>query len=115
MLKQLVGDDAEVVRDLLSEFGASAQEQAAALRSAAAMGDGGGVAAIAHRLKSASRSMGALALGELCAELEAAGHDGPVWAIDLVRFERELAAVQACIGGQLLSPPAPTLQAISTG
>lgn len=111
VLQQLVGDDAEVVRELLGEFVTGAREQAAALRAAASIGDGAGVAAIAHRFKSASRSMGALALGELCAELESAGQDGPVWAIDLLPFEGELAAVQACIDGHLLSPPAPALQA----
>ncbi len=115
VLQQLVGDDAEVVHDLLRTYQASAQEQAAALRTAAATGDGGGVAVIAHRLKSASRSMGALALGDLCDELESAGKAGPVYALDLARFECELAAVLACIAGRLLSAPAPTLLAISPG
>ena len=115
VLQQLVGDDAEVVHDLLSLYQASAQEQAAELRTAAVTGDGGGVAVIAHRLKSASRSMGALALGDLCDELESAGKAGPVFAIDLARFECEMAAVLACIAGRLLSAPAPALLAISSG
>ncbi|HWH84698.1 MAG TPA: ATP-binding protein [Burkholderiaceae bacterium] len=103
VLQALVGDDADVTRDFLTEFRACAREEAAALRAAAAAGDPKGVTAIAHRLKSSSRSVGALALGELCASLEAHGQaDAAVpLAPGLTQFEQALAAVEADIEARL--------------
>jgi HPt (histidine-containing phosphotransfer) domain-containing protein len=46
------------------------------LRAAAAAGDARQAAALAHKLKSSSRSVGARGLGDLCAELESAGKAG---------------------------------------
>jgi HPt (histidine-containing phosphotransfer) domain-containing protein len=40
------------------------------MRQASAAGDFAELAAAAHRLKSSSRSMGALPMGDLCAEIE---------------------------------------------
>ena len=54
----------------------------------------------AHKLKSSARSVGALALGELCAEMEQAGKAGDMrGALKalLPRFESELAAVDKYI------------------
>ncbi|MDO8707033.1 MAG: Hpt domain-containing protein, partial [Sulfuricaulis sp.] len=50
----------------------------------------------AHKLKSSSRSVGALALGELCAAMEKAGKDGDTAALAalLPQFEQELAGVE---------------------
>lgn len=101
LLRQVVGDEADVVRYFLTEYLASAHTEAAALRAATASGDAGGAAMIAHRLKSSSRLIGALALGDLCDELESAGQAGAISALGLLRFERELAAVEACIGRTL--------------
>jgi HPt (histidine-containing phosphotransfer) domain-containing protein len=106
VLQGLVGDDVDVLRDFLTEYLACAQEEAAALRAAVAACDASRVNAIAHRLKSSSRSVGAVALGEVCAALEHAGAAHPISALgqDLIRFEKELAAVEADIGGQLTRP-----------
>jgi HPt (histidine-containing phosphotransfer) domain-containing protein len=106
VLQSLVGDDACVLRDFLTEYRTCAQQDAAALRAAAAAGDGLRVSGIAHRLKSSSRSVGALALGELCAALEDAGQDGcvPPAAQALMQFDQELAAVDACIASALTRP-----------
>ncbi len=76
VLEGLVGDDPALVREFLSEYVAGARGQLEELRATAAAGDAWRVAAIAHRLKSSSRSVGALALGDLCAELESAGKVG---------------------------------------
>ena len=53
------------------------------------------VAAMAHKLKSAARAVGALALGELCAELEQAGKAAQQDALArlLPAFEAEMIAV----------------------
>jgi two-component system, sensor histidine kinase and response regulator len=56
--------------------------------------------AVAHRLKSSARSVGARALGDLCAELEQAGNAGrsEVLATLLPRFVAEMAAVDDYLG-----------------
>ena len=100
VLKALVGDDEEVVRELLSDYLVSARRLAVELRAACSAGDSRQVGAIAHKLKSSSRSVGALALGELCAELESAGKAGDKRGVekDRLRFETALAEVDASIG-----------------
>jgi CheY-like chemotaxis protein/HPt (histidine-containing phosphotransfer) domain-containing protein len=104
VLKAYVGDDPALQRELLALFLSSAKSQAAELRSAA---DALGAAAIAHKLKSSSRSVGALALGDLCAELERAGRTGdrdavarriPAFDALLARVEAEIARLLSAEG-----------------
>jgi CheY-like chemotaxis protein/HPt (histidine-containing phosphotransfer) domain-containing protein len=75
-LVELVGDDPDLLRDLLEEFLRNAQAQTAAITAAAAANDTTTLAGEAHTLKSAARSVGALALGDLCQNLETAGRAG---------------------------------------
>jgi signal transduction histidine kinase/CheY-like chemotaxis protein/HPt (histidine-containing phosphotransfer) domain-containing protein len=70
VLEQLVGNDAEVVRDMLRSFSDSANRIAAAMRRAFDSGDSDGVGAQAHSLKSAAHTVGAVRLGALCERLE---------------------------------------------
>ena len=70
VLKDLVGDDSAILRELLLSYQQSAVQQAAEMREAFNRRDAKQVGAIAHKLKSGSRSVGAIPLGELCAELE---------------------------------------------
>ena len=104
MLQNLVGDDPQTVRELLFDYRASARKVAATLRAAFAAADVRQVGAIAHQLKSSSRSVGAMDLGDLCAELENAsltqGRDSVQQCI--VRFDAELIAVDEQLG-QLLA------------
>ena len=97
VLEALVGSDPAVVRDFLQQFQTSAARTAAALAGACRDGEAARAAALAHQLKSSARTVGALALGELCAELEHAGQTGPPEALTGVwlRFEAEMAAVDA--------------------
>ena len=76
VLAALVGDDPATLREFLLDFRASATTITAELSAACAAGDTAQVGALAHKLKSAARAVGALALGEICAELEAAGQAG---------------------------------------
>jgi HPt (histidine-containing phosphotransfer) domain-containing protein len=97
VLKSLVGDDAEVVREVLVDYQASARRLAIELRTACTAADLRQVASIAHKLKSSSRSVGAVALGDLCADLENTCRTG---ASDIVlqrmaQFEDGLSAVDA--------------------
>ena len=93
----LIGDDPSVLDDFLIEYRASARRLGAELRAASAVDDLRQIAAIAHKLKSASRSVGAVALGDVCAELENACRTGTrdVVAQTMVRFEKALNAVEA--------------------
>jgi HPt (histidine-containing phosphotransfer) domain-containing protein len=91
------------VRELLADYLRSAQHLAADLRGHCAQGRGREAAAIAHKLKSSSRSVGAIALGDLCAELENAGKAGDMARLAnwTGRFDAALAAVEAEISGLL--------------
>ncbi len=72
-LPRLVGDNPTMHHRLLEKFLCGAQEQVADIGAAALTGETGRVADIAHKLKSAARTVGALQLGELCQQLETAG------------------------------------------
>jgi CheY-like chemotaxis protein/HPt (histidine-containing phosphotransfer) domain-containing protein len=96
VLQGLVGHDTATVREFLADYLASARRLAGEMRAALAAGDMGHVGATAHKLKSSSRAVGALALGNLCAELENSGkaEDKPAIAQGMVQFETALAQVE---------------------
>lgn len=100
VLKRLVGDDDAVVRRFLTDFHDSAVRMAAALRYACETGQAAEAGAIAHKLKSSARSVGALPLGDLCAEMEQAGKAADVKALTelLAKFEQEFAGVKQYLG-----------------
>lgn len=101
VLKALVGDEAAVINEFLHDFRVTAEKMAIELRSACAAGQATQAGAIAHKLKSSSRSVGALALGELCAEMEQAGKAGNAEALTLLLpgFELELTSVEQYLDG----------------
>ena len=103
VLKALVGDDEEIVREFLSEYRASVRRLAADLRVARDAGNSPQVGAIAHKLKSSSRSVGALTLGEVCADLEHVGKARDVDGVELnhLRFEAALEEVNTHIAALL--------------
>jgi PAS domain S-box-containing protein len=75
-LTELVGDNPSMHRRLLEKFLVNAQKQVTEITAAAAANDTSTLAGVAHTLKSAARSVGALALGEQCQSLESAGRAG---------------------------------------
>ena len=97
VLAALVGDDPEVIEELLQYFRSSTTQIALELRAAYADGQTAQVGALAHKLKSSARSVGALELGELCEDIEQAGKAGQIEALAALvpRFEVEIAAVNA--------------------
>ncbi|OGT01468.1 MAG: hypothetical protein A3F73_04855 [Gallionellales bacterium RIFCSPLOWO2_12_FULL_59_22] len=101
VLKKLVGDDEEIIRDFLHDFRLSAEKIAVELRTACAAGQAAAAGALAHKLKSSARSVGALALGELCAAMEQAGKAGDMKALAVLLpgFEQELASVEGFLEG----------------
>jgi len=108
----LVGDDPEIIREFLEEFRNSAVKTAMELKTACELGQAGQTGALAHKLKSSARAVGAIPLGDLCAELEHAGNQNLAgqFAALLASFELELEAVKQALE-VLLSPssqqPAP--------
>jgi PAS domain S-box-containing protein len=80
-LVELVGGEPEVLSELLGDYCRSLRESADELKTAWARGATEAVQGVAHRLKSSSRSVGALALGEICERLEAAGSRADLAAI----------------------------------
>jgi HPt (histidine-containing phosphotransfer) domain-containing protein len=81
-----------VFRDTLPEI-------AAELRRACEAGDPEGVRAAAHRLKSSARSIGALRLGQACADLERAARAGEAAQLAglLAAFDAESTAVASAL------------------
>jgi EAL domain-containing protein (putative c-di-GMP-specific phosphodiesterase class I)/FixJ family two-component response regulator len=71
-LPALVGHDAAVLLRIRSEYLASARSSAEMLRVAVAAARWAEVGAVAHRMKSSSGAVGAVALAALCARIEAA-------------------------------------------
>jgi CheY-like chemotaxis protein/HPt (histidine-containing phosphotransfer) domain-containing protein len=96
VLKALIGDDEATLREFLHDFRVSATKTAAELKAACQSGRAARAGALAHKLKSSARSMGALALGEVCEEMEQAGKAGDTEALAalLLRFEQEMAGVE---------------------
>jgi len=96
VLKGLVGDDPDTVKEFLHDFRVSAAKIAAELRAAFAAGQTKAVVASAHKLKSSARAVGAFAFGKVCETIEQAGKagDADVLAVLLPRFETELAGVE---------------------
>ena len=76
VLTTFMGDDPVVLREVLADFDASLRKSGVDIDLALAADDIDEVGRIAHRLKSASRTVGALLLGDLCAELENACQTG---------------------------------------
>ena len=96
VLRALVGNDAAILREFLQDFRSSAAAITLELRAACAARQPKAVADAVHKLKSAARAVGALALGELCGEMEAQGKAGDRDALALLlpRFEVEMAVVE---------------------
>ena len=96
VLAALVGDDPAVISDFLQDFWRSTTQIASELKTACTSGQAAQASAAAHKLKSSARSVGALALGDLCAEIEQVGKAGKIEVLTLLlfRFEAEMAAVE---------------------
>lgn len=103
VLAQLIGsDDPALIAEFLDDYLASTRHSAAELTAAWDAGDLAGVGAAAHKLKSSSRAVGALALGELCTKIEKASKSTERAALSALvpEFETALAAVIAAIGDE---------------
>ena len=106
-LTALVGDNPAMQKRLLDKFLLSARQQVTHILAACAGDDAPAVQAVAHPLKSAARTVGAMALGELCEALEVAGRSGDTAeCLQLaVGLEAALQAAILKINSHLPMPP----------
>jgi CheY-like chemotaxis protein/HPt (histidine-containing phosphotransfer) domain-containing protein len=75
-IKEMFGDDDELVAEILGEFVEPAANNVAEILEAWEANNAAGVAAGAHKLKSSARTIGANSMADLCTELETAGNSG---------------------------------------
>lgn len=103
ILISLVGDDADVIEDFLRAFQHDTLRLATLFREAAATGNLTQLAAVAHKLKSSARSVGAQFLGEISADIEASAKAGESATLitQLPEFEHELALVNDYLQNRL--------------
>ena len=90
VLIELIGDDAQVLDEVLLAFRTSTLRTASELAEFLAAGSLQAMADAAHKLKSAARSIGALRLGQICADIEQAATTQR--AIELEPLTREFEA-----------------------
>jgi PAS domain S-box-containing protein len=105
VLHSIVGDDPEIARELLEEYLVSVQRLSVELKDHCMAGRGRDAGAVAHKLKSSSRSVGALGLGELCARLEEMGKTADAASLRawVAEFDVTVTAVQGEIARLLAS------------
>ena len=102
VLSEMFGDDQALTRAILDQFRRSAAPYMTELDTAIATRSTAGVGALAHKLKSSSRTVGAMPLGDLCEALEQAAQDQQWPAIESLQREVQqmLQRVLAAIEGQ---------------
>lgn len=74
-LTAVVGDNPGMHQRLLAKFLVNAHRQLAQIQAAALAAQIDQIVSVAHTLKSAARTVGAMALGDLCQQIETSGRD----------------------------------------
>ncbi len=82
IIKEMFGDDDELVAEILGEFVEPAGNNVEEILAAWEGRDAAGVGSAAHKLKSSARTVGANKMADLCALLEAAGKAGDAERIE---------------------------------
>jgi len=96
VLADLIGDDPQVMQEVLDAFRANTARSAPELARAQTGGALQTMADIAHKLKSAARAIGAARLGQICADIEEAATSTPrstALGSLMAAFDSELVAV----------------------
>ena len=100
-LHRLIGEDPAVIHDFLQDFLAGLRTASEEINALYAAKDLPAIATIAHRLKSSARCVGALHLGDLCAELENATKAGGL--VPITHVLQEYNAASAKVEAQLMA------------
>jgi HPt (histidine-containing phosphotransfer) domain-containing protein len=104
-LGRLVGDNPEMQTRLLTKFLVNADHQMQAMLSAGSQSDLQALANVAHTLKSAARTVGAMALGEHCQATETTARAGDLAScLALAQTLPEVVAQATLAINQHLSP-----------
>jgi PAS domain S-box-containing protein len=108
-LSLLIGDDPEFIRVFLRDYMKISKQIVADIRRAIKTGDGATASDLAHRLKSSSRSSGAMRLGEIChrIEREVEGGDADALAQASEELEQALEVAQAEMTAFIAASPPP--------
>lgn len=95
VLVKLVGDDPMLIAEFLADYLNSVGKAAGEIRAAFTEGDWKTVGTLGHRLKSSSRSVGAMLLGDCCERLEhaAKADNGDAVSALMPEFEQNVADV----------------------
>ncbi|MET3999900.1 PAS domain S-box protein [Marinobacterium sp. MBR-109] len=103
ILRELVGADPALLREFLTIWQSSSAPLIEELRQAFEAQDTGTMSSVAHRFKSSSRSIGALPLGDLCADMEMAcrAHDHDEISHLMQRFEQLYSETDAAVSNAL--------------
>ena len=98
-LREMVGGDVEFMAELMDTFLEDAPRMLTDMRQALDSGDVPVMRRAAHSLKSNSAEFGAMALSELCRELEALSKDSLVEGMDdlVARIEAEYVQVKVAL------------------
>ncbi|MDX9886983.1 PAS domain S-box protein [Thauera sp.] len=104
VLPRQIGDDPALIARFFVDYRRSAQETADEIRAAIIQGDWKTAGEGGHKLKSSSRAVGALALGDVCARLEQAGTDGVADATLALEFEHALVATLGALSRKDVAP-----------
>ena len=105
-LTELMGNNPDMHQRLLKKFLLNARRQINSIEAAMLDGNAPQAADVAHALKSAARSVGALALGEVCEHIEAVGQIDDVEKTAAAvanlapTFDRALARIEAHLGAE---------------
>ena len=96
VLKNMVGAEEAVVTEFIYAFEQDLEQLAEHLCEAFKRGSLPELISVAHKLKSSTRSVGALVLGNICADIEQAAKQNHTQALTilLLNFERELNRVE---------------------
>jgi CheY-like chemotaxis protein/HPt (histidine-containing phosphotransfer) domain-containing protein len=107
---KMLGEDVAMQRRLLASFLPNAHNQCHAISGAVGSGHWQEAAEVAHKLKSAARTVGAMRLGALCEALERAGRqdDGANCRLLCQRLNEETGKIGSVMGNWLdvSAPPA---------
>jgi signal transduction histidine kinase/ActR/RegA family two-component response regulator/HPt (histidine-containing phosphotransfer) domain-containing protein len=95
VLQDMVGYDEALTIDFLKEFCSVADSVTHDLNDYFTAGEFIKAGFAAHKLKSSARNVGALALGNICEQIEQAGKNGSIQSELLANYNREVAAVTA--------------------
>jgi CheY-like chemotaxis protein/HPt (histidine-containing phosphotransfer) domain-containing protein len=103
-LRQLVGDDDDIVHELLLDFVTSSRALGESFALAASTHAMEQVKQIAHKLKSAARSVGAHALGQICESMESSADTGDDSSKLIGELLQELKQVHLAIDNLIQEP-----------